>query len=154
MSHWEPRKYKPVLRDSQQIREYRAEHGFKKSMPDEPLMNNQAMLGFLRTVSADKWFTDRFGAVKYGVEFSGRRKCRAICNYQIARGFTLKFPGDGGMNYRLTALHELMHIVCRGQAHGAIYCSVLLQAVMHYMGIVAGRELRHQFIIKMVDFGR
>lgn len=153
MSHWEPYKYRELGRDSQQVREYRSEWDFRKALPEE-LMSNETMLGFLRTVAADDWFTDRFGVVKFGVTFSRRRKSRAVCNYNITRGFTLKFPGNSCMNYRIIALHELMHVVCHQQSHGPIYCSALLQVVIHYMGLVAGRELRHQFTIKMVELVR
>ena len=153
-THWEPHKYEQVKHDGQQVREYRSEWGLKKTMPDEPLMNNPTMAAFLQKVAADQWFRDRFGDLKFALQFSKRRKRTAVCNYQIARGFTLKFPGDGCMNNRITALHELMHVACHRQAHGPVYCAALLQVVIHYMGLVAGNELRHQFAINSVYYVR
>lgn len=154
MSHWEPYKYKEVVRDSQQRREYRSEWDFAKSFPDT-WMSNSAMLRFLRTVAEDQWFRDRFGTVTFAVTFNKRRRTRASCGRsQVALGFVLKFPGAGNMNYRITGLHELMHIVCRRQQHGPIFCSALLQVVTHYMGTVAGRELQRQFNFKLVELVR
>ncbi len=150
MSHWEPYKYPQVCHDGQRCQEYRSEHALQKTMPDEPLMSNRQMTEFLASVSGDRWFTDRFGSVKYAVTFSKRRKHGAACNYRASRGFTLKFPGDGGMNNRLTALHELTHIICHRQSHGPVYCAVLLQVMIHYMGVVVGHELRRQFAINRV----
>jgi len=161
--YWEPYKYKEVYRDNQRRREYRSEWEFAKQMfPDEMAMSNLAMLKFLRDVAADKWFRDRFGTVRFTVTFNRRRKTRASCSHRAATacgsttsaGFTLKFPGNGNMNHRLTGLHELMHIVCHRQAHGPIFCSALLQVVLHYMGTVAGKELRRQFGINMVELVR
>lgn len=153
MSHWEPYSYKALGRDSQQRRVYESEWDFKKALPEE-LMSNETMLGFLRMVSGDSWFIARFGVVRYGVTFNRRRKTRASCGHRVRTGFTLKFPGDSCMNDRLTALHELMHIVCHRQSHGPIYCAALLQVVIRYMGLTAGQELRHQFTIKMVELVR
>lgn len=155
MGHWEPYKYKEVIRDHQQKREYRSEWGFAKQMfPDEPLMSNQAFLKFLRTTASDKWFVDRFGQVTFAVSFQRRRKKTASCGHREETGFTLKFPANGNMNHRITGLHELMHVVCHRQSHGPIFCSALLQVVIHYMGVVAGRELRRQFGINMVELVR
>jgi len=159
--HWEPYKYKALGRDSQQRREYRSEWEMKKVLPEER-MSNPAMLGFLRKVSTDKWFVDRFGKVKFKVQFSRRRKQTAVCNRKqisvygqtLAFDVTLKFPGNGCMNHRITALHELMHVPTHRQGHGPIYCSALLQTVTHYMGVVAGKELRRQFGINGVQLVR
>jgi putative metallohydrolase (TIGR04338 family) len=150
--HWEPYHYRALGRDSQQRREYKSEWAFEKEFTDEK-MTNRGLAEYLAFVSSDKWFTDRFGKMEFGMQFSGRRRKRACCSYRGAtKSFTLKFPANGSMNYRLTGLHEMMHIVCHRQSHGAIFCAVLLQVVMHYMGTEAGRMLRRQFVLNSVSF--
>jgi hypothetical protein len=150
-THWNPYHYRALGRDSQQRREYKSEWAFEKEFTDEK-MTNRELADFLGFVSNDKWFTDRFGHLKeYGVQFSGRRTRRACCSHR-SQGFTLKFPANGTMNYRLTALHELMHIVTHRQRHGSIFTAVLLQVVMHYMGADAGQMLRRQFVLNGVGF--
>ncbi len=161
MTHWEPYKYEALGRDSQQRREYKSEWGLRKKLP-EKTMSNYQMTEFLASVSSDKWFQDRFGEVQYKVQFSRRRKQAAVCSRKqisvygqtLAFDVTLKFPHNGCMNYRITALHELMHIPTHRQGHGPIYCAALLQLVIRYMGVVAGRELRHQYVLNSVDFVR
>ena len=151
-SHWEPDKYEKLGRDYQRKREYRSEWAFAKEQPEDG-MSKPELRTYLNTVARDQWFRDRFGTVLFAVEISRRRKTRASC---CRRGvtFTLKFPELGGNNTRLLALHELAHILCYDQSHGPIYCSVLLQVVTHFMGAVAGKELRRQFGINMVELVR
>jgi putative metallohydrolase (TIGR04338 family) len=149
--HWNPYHYRPLRRDSQRRRVYEAGWAFKKECA-EKMLGNRQMAEFLGFVSSDKWFTDRFGVRDFGVQFSGRRTSSAVCEYRLGEGFTLKFPAKGSMNYRLTALHELMHIVCHRQSHGPIFCAAFLQVVMHYMGFEAGQVLRRQFVLNGVRF--
>jgi hypothetical protein len=151
MSHWEPYAYAQVTVDGQQRKTYRAEWAFKREFDDE-LMSNTAFAKYLLGIASDKWFTNRFGVTKFGIEFSNRRKNRAVCSHRLGR-FILKFPGNGSMNDRITGLHELMHVVTHRQAHGPIFCAALLQVVIHYMGIVAGQTLQRLYVANLVDFG-
>ncbi len=159
MSCWEPDKYPKLGRDSQRIREYRAEWGLAKAFPDS--MNNTELVIYLRTITHDQWFQDRFGTVTFAVCFSKRRRTRASCKrwYPRCEGrrglpiYSLHFP-DNGKNKPLLALHEMCHVLCYDQSHGPIFCSVLLQIVIRYMGVAVGKELRHQFNLNMVTLVR
>jgi putative metallohydrolase (TIGR04338 family) len=149
MSNWEPYSYRKVTRDTQCLKEYRSEWEFAKKRPAAG-MNPTELKRFLREVANDKWFTDRFGDIMFGIIVDRRRKKTASCCFRESTGFTLKFPADAE-NSRLLALHELAHTVAHRQKHGAVFCSVLLQLVTRFMGAVAGRELRRQFGIHMVE---
>lgn len=155
MSCWEPDKYPKLGRDSQRRKEYRSEWRLADEIPEDP-MDNAELVGYLRTITHDQWFIDRFGTVKFSVCFSRRRKTRASCKrrYPLGRDmpptYSLHFP-DNDKNKPLLALHEMCHVLCYDQSHGPIYCSVLLQIVLRYMGVAVGRELRRQFNLHMVD---
>jgi putative metallohydrolase (TIGR04338 family) len=152
-NHWNPYHYPEIRKDNGRLKVYRAEWALKKEL-DEELMTNKQMADYLRSIKSSKWFKDRFGSVVFHMQFSGRRCRSAACSFRLDRGFTLKFPGNGSMNDRLTALHELAHVICHKQKHGAIYCAVLLQLVGHYMGWVVGDKLRSKFITEGVHFVR
>ena len=152
--HWNPYHYPEVYKDYGRKREYQSEWDFGTEFKEESLMSNQQMAEFLATVASDQWFLDRFGDIEFRLSFNGRRRRSAACNYRKDRGFTLKFPGNGSMNNRLTALHELTHIICHKQSHGPVFCSVLLQIVGHVLGWVAGDLLRSKYIINGVRFVR
>lgn len=149
MSNWEPYHYKQVVRDNQRRKEYKSEWAFTKEHPEDGL-DAVGLKQFLRMVANDKWFTDRFGETMFGIIVTRRRKTKASCCFRESTGFTLKFPAVGE-NSKLLALHELCHAVCHRQRHGAVFCSVLLQLVTHFIGPDAGRELRKQFGIHMVE---
>lgn len=158
MSNWEPSKYPKLIRDNQRLKEYRAEWALEKEFPKEP-MDNGELVVYLRTITHDQWFIDRFGKVTFSVVFSKRRKTRASCKRRKNRWekglpiYSLHFP-DNDKNTTLLAVHELCHVLCFGQDHGPIYCSVLLQIIIRYMGVTAGRELRRQFNLNMVELVR
>ncbi len=158
MSNWEPNKYPKLERDSQRLKEYRSEWALAKEFPED-CMSNTELVAYLRTITHDQWFIDRFGKVTFSICFSKRRKTRASCKRRYPEGrdnppsYSLHFPDDC-KNSRLLGVHELCHILCYDQSHGPIYCSVLLQVVTHYMGVVMGRELRRQFNLNMVKLVR
>lgn len=154
MSNWEPDKYPKVMRDTQRLKEYWAEWALTKTFPKEP-MSNTDLVVYLRTITHDQWFQDRFGTVTFSVCFSKRRKRRSSCKrrYPGRRQYSLHFP-DNDNNSTLLALHEMVHVLCYDQRHGPIYCSVLLQIVIRYMGVTVGRELRRQFAINRVELVR
>lgn len=156
MSNWEGDKYPKVRRDNQRLKEYRSEWALVKKFPEE-LMNNAELVTYLRTITHDSWFIARFGTVTFSICFSRRRKRRASCKRRYAScglpTYSLHFP-DNNQNSTLLALHELCHVLCWAQSHGPIFCSVLLQVVTHYMGVTAGKELRRQFGINMVELVR
>lgn len=149
MNNWEPYAYKKIMRDNQRLREYRSEWAAAKELP-EPYLNPVDLKRFLRSVAADKWFTDRFGDIMFGIIVTRRRKTKACCSYRASTGFTLKFPANDS-NSRLLALHELAHAVCHRQHHGPVFCQVLLQLVTRFIGAVAGKELRRQFNLHAVE---
>lgn len=155
MSNWEGDKYPKVTRDSQRLKEYRSEWALAKAFPEDPMMNSE-LVNYLRTITHDQWFIDRFGTVTFSICFSKRRTTRASCKRRWPDGrdnpprYSLHFP-DNDKNSAMLAVHELCHVLCYDQDHGPIYCSVLLQIVLRYMGVAVGKELRHQFNVHMVD---
>lgn len=147
---WDAYAFPPVGRDSQRRKEYRSEHGFRAEHPEEEGLSAPELRCFLRLVAEDRWFIERFGEVRFAIQVSRRRTRTACCSYRAATGFTLKFPDDP-FNTRLVALHELAHIVTHRQKHGPVFCSVLLQLVIQYMGWVAGHALLRQYKINGVQ---
>lgn len=158
MIHWEPDKYPKVKRDSQRIREYRSEWGLAKTFPEDPVENGELVI-YLRTITHDQWFIDHFGAVTFSICFSKRRTTQASCKRRWPDGrdnpprYSLHFP-DNDKNSALLAVHELCHVLCYDQDHGPIYCSILLQLIIHYMGILVGKELHRQFNLHRVKLVR
>jgi hypothetical protein len=155
MSCWEDDKYPRVHRDNQRRKEYKSEWAVTKVFPEKKLSNDELAV-YLRTVTHDQWFIDRFGKVTFSICFSNQRKTTASCKRRYKNGrdnpptYSLHFPASGG-NEKILALHEMCHVLCYDQSHGPIFCSVLLQIVLRYMGLAVGKELRRQFAIHGVD---
>lgn len=151
MSHWEPHKYPKPSRDSQRLKEYRSEWALARDLGDDT-MDKAAMAVYLRTITHDPWFQERFGTVTFAICFSKRRRTRASCKRRYPEGlpiYSLHFP-DNDKNTTLLALHEMVHVLCYDQCHGPIFCSVMLQIVLRYMGVAAGRALNRLFAVNAV----
>lgn len=149
LNKWDASSFRPAVRDSQRKREYRSEWAFNDDHPGEEGMSPPKLRKFLRMVAEDWWFVERFGKIQFEIRVNHQRTRTACCSYNVFQGFTLKFPNNR-LNTRLLALHELAHIVTHKQKHGPIYCGVLLQLVIHYMGGLCGRALLRQYKINGV----
>lgn len=139
---WAPFDYPRVGRDSQQTRVYRAWWNLKDVVEFRDMTPGECC-HFLKYVTSSKWFRDRFGVVTFGQEY-GRRKKTACCTYRPLDhpSFILKFPKTVKAP---TALHELAHILCVGQKHGPIFCSVLLLLIDHFLGSEIAAKMQANF---------
>jgi len=139
--HWDSSAYPPLNRDFQRCRVYRAETEYRKLSQEKPLTDGQ-IYEYLQFLKSDPWLKARFGNLQFMVKISKKRKTSACCSrHRLTGRFTLKFPSGSAWITKIVLLHELTHIITRGQKHGPIFCSVLLQLALHFLGTEAGKRL-------------
>jgi len=149
--NWDATAYGRLTRDFQRTKVYRAEHDFR-AWQDDPVLIGGQIHKYVYDVIGDSWFRERFGELRFGVRVNGRRTRSAVCHTSGKTGaVTLKFPARSDWVTRQVVLHEIAHVVAKGQVHGPIFCSVLLQLVLHFQGVEAGRELYRQYTIRRVQ---
>jgi len=142
---WDAKTYRPLGRDFQRTKVYKAEREFRVWQNETSMIGEQIHCYALSVVQ-DRWLIDRFGEIRFKVQTSGRRKYTACCSKSRKDGtFTLKFPAKSSWITRVVVLHELAHIITDGQHHGPIFCLVLLQLVIHFLGADAGHEFYKQY---------
>lgn len=146
---WDALAFKTLPRDFQRRKVYRAEAAFRKELAEEALKDPE-LRQFLLLVKEHQWFIERFGDVTFKIQVSGRRKNSACCSFRGSVP-TLKFPSGSDWVTRAIALHELAHVITRGQHHGPVFCSVFLHLVIQYLGWTAGATLRQMYRINRVQ---
>jgi putative metallohydrolase (TIGR04338 family) len=144
------------MSDPQRQRLYAAEQVIKDNYHFRSLAKMQE---FVDTILASDYWTERCGVgkvtvflTKFGAQVGKAHYGGSWRGKWVGHPF-ITIPGSWGAT-KQTLLHELAHIMTRGDRHGAKYAEAYLGLVQQFMGQVSYKALKRSFDEHGVAYGQ